>query len=334
VGCADYSNLLESSPGQERTLYVKDGVDIFDDPFAICVYPAEGLTFDPIADDNTVDIDNRIAAPVPLNQEGAAITLVRAWIFYQSGGSAITGAVGNGGSPDDFQPTFAEPYPGAFLAYGQFDTNPDTGLAWTWPEVLSATFSITGTGSGIIWYAAWVEVIHDPGTGGPTEGLTPNEGPEEGGTDVEIFHSGGIFDASWKVYFGEKEFLATHIVIVDPETITCKTPAHFPGVVDVVVYTGSDPENPDDSVTFDDGFEFLAHETYAFPFITSIVPDNGITLGGTFVTVNGGNFVPAMTIYFDGLLATSITYVSDMIYTCVTPQHPVGLVSVTMVCPV
>jgi hypothetical protein len=61
--------------------------------------------------------------------------------------------------------------------------------------------------------------------------LYPSTGPAAGGTSVHIY--GAYFVAPCTVAFGGTP--ATHVVVVDGSHITCRTPAHAAGAVDVVV---------------------------------------------------------------------------------------------------
>jgi len=61
--------------------------------------------------------------------------------------------------------------------------------------------------------------------------IDPSTGPQAGGTIVELI--GRYFQTGAKVYFGGN--VATDIVVVSGNLITCWTPVHAPGAVDVVV---------------------------------------------------------------------------------------------------
>jgi len=78
-----------------------------------------------------------------------------------------------------------------------------------------------------------VVVTHQPSL----TSVTPNHGPAEGGTPVAL--AGTLFQQGASVFFDAA--LASNIVVVSPNQITCTTPLHFPAEVDVKVV------NPDDS---------------------------------------------------------------------------------------
>jgi hypothetical protein len=61
--------------------------------------------------------------------------------------------------------------------------------------------------------------------------VTPNQGPAGGGTQVAL--AGTLFDAASSVSFGG--VLATNVVLVSANQLTCLTPPHFPALVDVKV---------------------------------------------------------------------------------------------------
>lgn len=61
--------------------------------------------------------------------------------------------------------------------------------------------------------------------------ITPDTGAAAGGTDVTI--KGTNLEGSSGVTFGGTA--ATAVVVVDEETITCTTPAHTSGAVNVVI---------------------------------------------------------------------------------------------------
>jgi hypothetical protein len=106
---------------------------------------------------------------------------------------------------------------------------------------------------------------------------------------------------------------------VNSTTITCTTPAHSGGSVDVVV------TNSNGSGTLPNGF------TYHYPpSLSSLNPDNGPTTGGTFVTLTGSDFTDLGTtsVTFGGSAASNVTVVSTTTITCTTPAHSAGTVDV------
>jgi hypothetical protein len=74
---------------------------------------------------------------------------------------------------------------------------------------------------------------------------------------------------------------------------------------------------------------FVITVTSDEPDVTGVSPSHGDAAGGTVVTLTGTNFTGATAVTFNG--ATAIPNVlSDTELTCVTPEHAVGLVTVTV----
>jgi hypothetical protein len=150
-------------------------------------------------------------------------------------------------------------------------------------------------------------------------GVTPADGHSSGGTSVTI--AGDFFTTTpdTTVTFGG--VAALNMVVVDVNTITCDTPAHAAGAVDVTV------TNTNGFGTLANGYTF--HDT---PTLTSVTPDNGNQAGGTPVTLTGADFttVGLTTVTFDGLNAVNIVVVDATTITCETPPHAPGLVDVTV----
>jgi len=153
--------------------------------------------------------------------------------------------------------------------------------------------------------------------------VTPALGPIGGGTSVTI--AGTNFGTpAGTVTFGSTPATITGWT---GTSITCTTPAHAAGLVDVVVTRN------DDVVTagIHSGVGTLASGfLYGTVTITSVTPALGPIAGGTSVTIAGTNFGSAMgTVTFDGLAATPGTW-TDSSITCTTPAHAVGPVNVVV----
>ena len=146
----------------------------------------------------------------------------------------------------------------------------------------------------------------------PTIGsIVPNSGPAAGGTTVVIT---GTRLTGGTVTFGGTAATCT----VDSATqITCASPAHAPGAVDVVVTTLGG------SATSAGGFTYVPA-----PSITSIVPNSGPTAGGTSVVITGTN-LNGGTVTFDGTVATCTVNTATQI-TCTSPAHAAGPVDVVV----
>lgn len=138
---------------------------------------------------------------------------------------------------------------------------------------------------------------------------TPDTGVVAGNTAVTI--AGTNLDYVSAVKFGTTK--ATSLKRVSETSITCKTPAHVRGAVDIVVLDDSGDK------TLSNGFTYTGA-----PTVTTCAPNTGTTSGGTAVTITGTNFTGATAVTFGGITATSIVVVSDTSITCVTPARTSG----------
>jgi len=141
--------------------------------------------------------------------------------------------------------------------------------------------------------------------------ISPDSGTAAGNTAVTITGENfGSERGSGSVKFDNLS--ASYTSWSDTE-IVCVTPAHAPGLVDVVV-TDKDGANRTET----DGYRYLK------PEISSISPGGGYMGGGTTVTITGENFWNERgsgTVTFDGTPAQSYTNWSDTAIVCVTPAH-------------
>ena len=134
-----------------------------------------------------------------------------------------------------------------------------------------------------------------------------------GGTHVTI--TGTNFTGATAVDFGLPN-PATSVVVVNSTTITCVSPAHAAGFVDVQVTTPCATSTPGTG----DGFTYA---TAPVPAVTSIAPATGNTAGGTSVTITGTGFTsatPPTAVLFGANPATSVVVAaSGTTITCVSP---------------
>jgi hypothetical protein len=210
---------------------------------------------------------------------------------------------------------------GTNLTGGAFTFGGTTASCTVAPGGLSATCTTPAHLPGLVDVVVTTPGGADTETGGftyipaPTIGsIVPNSGPTAGGTTVVIT---GTNLTGGTVTFGGLPATCT----VDSATqITCTSPAHAAGPVDVVVTT------PGGAATSAGGF------TYIPQTITSITPNFGPTGGGTAVTIVGYGFTGATSIRFGGTDGTC-TVVSDTQITCVTPAHQAGPVDVVITAP-
>jgi hypothetical protein len=198
----------------------------------------------------------------------------------------------------------------------QFDTTNASGLASFFIEPLTAgTMWVTATAQDCIPNEGGITV--ELGNPPDITDVTPDDGPVAGGTACTIIGSDFTTTPDTTVLFGGAA--AGSVNVVDANTITCNSPAHTAGSVDVEVSTslGSD--------TLPGGFTY-----HNAPDIVAVSPDNGSQAGGTAVTVSGNDFTAVGTthVFFDGLGASNVVVVDSMTITCTTPAHGPGSVDV------
>ncbi|HVX07592.1 IPT/TIG domain-containing protein [Humibacter sp.] len=149
------------------------------------------------------------------------------------------------------------------------------------------------------------------------DSLSPDHGPEAGGTTVTITGTG--FTGATGVTFGG--VAGTNLTIIDDTHLTIDSPAHAAGQVDVVVTTPLGSSEPQ-AFTYD-----------PVPSITSLSPDHGPQTGGTDVTITGTGFAGATGVTFDGIQGTNFSQSGGTTITVTTPVHAPGLVSVVVQSP-
>ncbi len=285
---------------------------------------ATGATFDGVAaTDFTVVNDTTITCTTPAHAAGSVNV-------------AVTGPGGSGTVTNGFtyenptpNPTTVNPNTGS-TAGGTAVTITGTGFTGatgaTFDGVAATDFTvvndttITCTTPAHAAGSVNVAVTGPGGSGTVTNGFTyeepipnptsinPNNGPTSGGTNVTITGSGftGVTDVS----FGLS--LATNLIVVDDNTITCTTPAvASEGIRNLLV------DGPGGRGILEDAFTF----ENPTPNPTNVSPNSGTILGGTSVTITGSGFTGATGVTFDGLAATSVTVVNDTTITCATPLH-------------
>ena len=153
--------------------------------------------------------------------------------------------------------------------------------------------------------------------------LTPNKGPQTGGTKVKIAGTGFVDKAS--VMFGN----VAAVAVVDSATsITVTAPKHAPGTVPVVV------QNPD-STQATGQFTYTDETTpggSAALTITALTPNEGPAAGATEVKITGTGFVPTATVKF-GEAEAVVVVESATAIKATTPKHDPGSVAVTVKTP-
>ena len=179
------------------------------------------------------------------------------------------------------------------------------------------TALIGGDGDNFGAGAAWVFVSASTVTG-----VSPNNGPEGGGTSVTI--AGTSFTGATEVKFGSTN--AASFKVDSATSITATSPAGA-GTVDVTVTTPGGTSATGSA----DHFSYVPA-----PTVTGVSPNSGPEGGGTSVTISGTNFTGATEVKFGSTnaasfkvdSATSITATSPAITT--TGPSLAGTVDVTV----
>jgi hypothetical protein len=154
--------------------------------------------------------------------------------------------------------------------------------------------------------------------------ITTVSGPNTGGTSVTI--NGTDFQSGAVVLFGTAPGGSAALNCTEDAgtTITCLTPAHAAGVVDITVV------NPDGQHGSSAGaYTYVA---LTLPTFTSIAPLTGVT-NGSAVTITGTGFQNGAVVTFDGLPAGNVAVPNSTTITANTPGLPVGTADVTITNP-
>ncbi len=114
-----------------------------------------------------------------------------------------------------------------------------------------------------------------------TGALSPPQGSDAGGTPVTITGSGFVSGGALAVSFGGNA--ATAATFVNATTITCTTPAHAAGAVDVVLVNGDAQPT-----TAANGFTYLAPTDIAISGSAPASATNGGTFAYTTIVTNNG----------------------------------------------
>ncbi|MFG6403693.1 choice-of-anchor G family protein [Microbacterium sp. P04] len=150
-------------------------------------------------------------------------------------------------------------------------------------------------------------------------GLSPEQGPESGGTVVTII--GEDFTGTSSVTFDGVP--ATEFTVISDTEIEAMAPPHAPGLVDLIVTNGIG-----DSLGF--AFRYL---DLPDPVIDTLTPTTGATSGGTVVTVTGSNLDGVTSVTFDGVPGRDLVIVSDTELRVTTPANAPGDAVVLVVSP-
>jgi IPT/TIG domain/Right handed beta helix region len=206
-----------------------------------------------------------------------------------------------------------------------FGNSPATGFAVNSPTQITAT---SPAGAGVV--DVTVAAVGGTSTtssadqftyvGAAITGVSPNDGPDAGGTIVTITGTG--FTGATAVMFGANN--ATTFNVDSDTQITATSPAGV-GVVDVSVTTPVGGTSADSAA---DQFTYVA-----VPTVTGISPTTGPATGGANVIISGTGFTGATTIMFGATNAANFTVNSATQITATAPAG-LGVVDVTVTTPI
>jgi hypothetical protein len=160
--------------------------------------------------------------------------------------------------------------------------------------------------------------------------ISPNNSPLTGGTPVTI--NGTNLDTAYQVYVDlDRDYIqdageaCTTASIMSATSITCNLPAAATvGSYPLEVKTWGGTARVTSGITY-----------YNPATVSGVSPDNGLSTGGTIITITGTNFYHAGAsvvtgVKVGGTNCTSYSVTSNTNITCVTPSHSVGAVAITV----
>lgn len=214
-------------------------------------------------------------------------------------------------------------------------------LTWTNGDGTSKSFTVTPVADGVAEGTETVNLVLSNPTGGASLGaqstavlnitdsttipvitsISPAAGPIVGGTLVTI--TGANFTGAFSVTFGG--LACTSLNVVLSTQITCVTPAHLGGTVEVIVTTaiGSNTTvGTQNDYTYTGG-----------PTVTFVSPNTGPATGNTIVTITGSGFTSSgMTVKF-GTVTAVFTYIDTTTVVAVAPAQSAGTVNIVVTTP-
>ncbi len=147
--------------------------------------------------------------------------------------------------------------------------------------------------------------------------ISPISGAQNGGTSVTI--TGVNFVSGAQVRFDG--VLANSINVISGGQITCTTPPHAGGTVEVTV------TNPDGGTdTLGNSFTYIGLD------LVTLSPPAADIAGGTVITLNGTGFQNGATVLMGGVLAAS-TFINTTQVQATAPPHAAGVVDVKITNP-
>ena len=196
------------------------------------------------------------------------------------------------------------------VAASSFFVASDTQITATAPAETAVPANVTVTAVGGT-SASNVYFYYIPA---PTlTSVAPSQGPASGGTTVVL--TGSHFTGATSVKFGT--VAASSFSVTSDTQITATAPAEAAGSVNVTVTTAGGISN-----TF----------TYFYlpaPTLTTVLPGQGPSSGGTSVTLTGTQLTTATAVMFGSAPSTSYTVLSDSSIVAVAPAGT-GTVQVTV----
>lgn len=200
-----------------------------------------------------------------------------------------------------------------------------TGVSFIGATQFTCNLPITGAATG-----TWNVVVINPDTQSDTltNGFTitlpaptvtsasPNNGKLAGGTAITI--TGTYFVSGATVTVGGSECTTPNVT--NATTMTCTTPSHAAGAVNIVV------TNPDTQT----GTGTNAYTYNPFPTFSAINPNYDFIEGGDGVTITGTGFLSSAGVTIGGSNCTGLTVVNSTTITCTAPAHAAGAVDVVI----
>lgn len=155
-------------------------------------------------------------------------------------------------------------------------------------------------------------------------GISPNYGPDTGGTNVTL--SGSGFQAGAQVFFGAN--VSTTVQVFSPTYINAVAPAGTVGTVDVKIV------NPDQQeATKPGGYQYIAQGQLPPLAVDQVNPGRGPTTGGNVVTVLGRGFKVGAIVAIGGNACTSPQYIGPGAINCTAPAGVAGPAPVVVTNP-
>ncbi|HLX62908.1 MAG TPA: IPT/TIG domain-containing protein, partial [Planctomycetota bacterium] len=170
---------------------------------------------------------------------------------------------------------------------------------------------VTATGTEFRLGVTGIQIVSH---GIQVAGVTPAFGPLAGSTTITI-KGAGFSNASAAPQVSIAGVAATGVTFLDSNTISAVTPAGaIPGFANVTVINGNATLT---QATLANGFAYIGPPPTLDP-TTPITPNQGITSGGTAVTITGTNFVAGAAVTIGGFPCTNVVVVSPSQITAVT----------------